>query len=198
MDARNSIDPGILLLLPTAGGGTAICQYFSKARCVLAVHLFSIFLMSPGAEENRRGARGLSVLPISEQYEVRTPLTDNDRRLHAPTRKDRLAGSRKHSYGLCNDIACGSDSLQKQAVSSTASVFIFRSFRPQETSRMASGDVPTFRMLPIKAPHSPDHVCAQTRKLPPPRKLHLFSFRAFLARASPFLAAFRASSISLS
>jgi len=31
MDARNSIDPGILLFLPTAGGGTVICQYFSKA-----------------------------------------------------------------------------------------------------------------------------------------------------------------------
>jgi len=36
MDARNSIDPGILLFLPTAGGGTVICQYFSKARCFLA------------------------------------------------------------------------------------------------------------------------------------------------------------------
>jgi hypothetical protein len=94
-----------LLLLPTAGGGTAICQYFSKARCVLAVHLFSIFLMSPGAEENRRGARGLSVLPISEQYEVRTPLTDNDRRLPIrfhlpkfPPPRDFANGIRRCSY----------------------------------------------------------------------------------------------------
>jgi len=49
-------------------------------------HLSSI--SHPGAEKNRRGAGGWSVLPISEQHEVRTHLTESPGCMHLPAKTD--------------------------------------------------------------------------------------------------------------